>query len=67
MKKDIHPELFTITARCACGQAYPTRSTESDVRVVLCSACHPFFTGSQKHVDTAGRIEKYNKKYGKKA
>lgn len=67
MKKGIHPELFPIEARCACGQTYSTRSTESDIRVVLCSKCHPFFSGSQKHVDTAGRIEKFQKKFGKKA
>jgi len=67
MKKDIHPELHTINARCACGHAFKTRSTNPDVHVTLCSKCHPFYTGDQKFVDTAGRIEKFKKKYGKKS
>jgi large subunit ribosomal protein L31 len=67
MKKEIHPNLFDITAQCACGAQYKTRSTRKDVRVTLCSACHPFFTGAQKFVDTAGRIEKFQKKYNKGA
>ena len=67
MKNSIHPELFEITARCACGNAFETRSTSSELRVTNCSQCHPFFTGSQKFVDTAGRIEKFQKKFGKKA
>jgi large subunit ribosomal protein L31 len=67
MKNSVHPELFEITARCACGNAFETRSTSNELRVTNCSQCHPFFTGSQKFVDTAGRIEKFEKKYGKKA
>ncbi len=67
MKKNLHPELFEITARCACGNAFETRSTAKEVHVTLCGKCHPFYTGAQKYVDTAGRIEKFKKKYGKKA
>lgn len=67
MKKEIHPNQFDVTAQCACGAQYKTRSTRKDVRVLLCSACHPFFTGAQKFVDTAGRIEKFQKKYNKGA
>jgi len=67
MKKDIHPELHPVTIRCACGNAIQTRSTVEDIHVTLCSKCHPFYTGAQKFVDTAGRIEKFQKKFGKKA
>ena len=66
MKKDIHPELNEITARCACGNAFETRSTVKEIKVTLCGACHPFYTGAQRFVDTAGRIEKFQKKYAKK-
>lgn len=66
MKKDIHPTLHSISARCACGNSFETRSTAKDLHVTICGACHPFYTGDQKFVDTAGRIEKFNKKYGKK-
>ena len=66
MKKDIHPELHEITAMCACGNAIKTRSATSDIKVTICSNCHPFFTGDQKFVDTAGRIDKFKKKFGKK-
>lgn len=65
MKKDFHPELRDITASCACGNNIKTRSTTSEIRVTLCSACHPFYTGAQRFVDTAGRIEKFEKKYKK--
>lgn len=64
MKKDIHPTQNTITAACACGNSFATRSTEKQLKVTMCSACHPFYTGEQKFVDTAGRIEKFNKKFG---
>lgn len=67
MKKDIHPELHAINARCACGGLFRTSSTSSDIHVTLCSQCHPFYTGAQKFVDTAGRIEKFQKKFSKKA
>lgn len=65
MKKEIHPTLYTIDAHCACGNEFVTRSTKKEVRVTLCSQCHPFYTGAQKFVDTAGRIEKFEKKYKK--
>ena len=65
MKKDIHPESFQVDIHCACGATVKTTSTKKDHRVTLCSQCHPFFTGAQKYVDTAGRIEKFNKKFKK--
>lgn len=64
MKKDLHPELFDITVHCTCGNEFKTRSTANEIRVTLCSGCHPFFTGQQKFVDTAGRIEKFTDRYG---
>lgn len=67
MKKNIHPETHAITARCACGHSLPITSTLSELNVTLCSACHPFYTGAQRFVDTAGRIEKFEKKYNKKS
>jgi large subunit ribosomal protein L31 len=68
MKKDIHPKYKEITVICSCGNTFKTRSTiATDVlNVDICSACHPFYTGKQKIVDTAGRVEKFQKKYGKK-
>lgn len=65
MKVDIHPELHTVMAHCACGNTFSTRSTLSDLRVTICSNCHPFYTGAQKYVDTAGRIEKFERKFKK--
>jgi large subunit ribosomal protein L31 len=65
MKKGIHPELHAVTAHCACGNEFETRSTASSIRVTLCSQCHPFYTGQEKFVDTAGRIEKFKNKYQK--
>jgi len=67
MKPSIHPKYQEITAICACGATFKTRSTTSakDLRVEICSSCHPFFTGRQRLVDTAGRIEKFHRKYGK--
>ena len=65
MKSDIHPEYSLGTVMCACGNTFQVRSTVGDMRVEICSACHPFFSGQQKLVDTAGRIEKFKKKYGK--
>ncbi|HEV2916282.1 MAG TPA: 50S ribosomal protein L31 [Candidatus Babeliales bacterium] len=67
MKKNLHPELHEVMAECACGFSFPTRSTSKSVRVTLCSRCHPFYTGAQKYVDTAGRIDKFKKKFGAKA
>lgn len=67
MKQGIHPEYNEITVTCACGEAFKTRSTKKgDLHVEICSACHPFFTGKQKLVDTAGRVDRFNKRYGKK-
>ncbi len=64
MKTGIHPKYDEVTVTCACGNTFTTRSTAGDLKVEICSACHPFFTGKQKLLDTAGRIEKFNKKYG---
>jgi large subunit ribosomal protein L31 len=63
MKKDIHPKYEPTTITCVCGNVIETRSTVKDIHVEICSACHPFFTGKQKLVDTAGRIERFRKKY----
>lgn len=65
MKKNIHPELFDVMVHCTCGNGFKTRSTKQDLKVTLCSECHPFYTGAQKFVDTAGRIEKFEKRYQK--
>ena len=65
MKADIHPAYFETKIRCACGNEVQTHSTMKDIHVDICSNCHPFYTGKQKLVDTAGRIEKFNRKYGK--
>jgi large subunit ribosomal protein L31 len=67
MKKNLHPELHEVVAHCACGARFKTRSTLSELKVTLCSQCHPYFTGAQKFVDTAGRIEKFQKRYEKGA
>jgi len=67
MKKDIHPEVKKITAQCTCGNEFTTRSTQKELRTTICSNCHPFFTGDQKFVDTAGRIEKFEKRFKKTA
>ena len=64
MKSGIHPKYDEVTVTCACGNSFKTRSTAGDLKVEICSSCHPFFTGKQKLLDTAGRIEKFNKKYG---
>jgi large subunit ribosomal protein L31 len=63
LKKGIHPEYKMCKAICACGNTFETRSTTGDIHVEICSNCHPFFTGKQKLIDTAGRVEKYMKKY----
>lgn len=63
MKKDIHPEYIECTVTCACGNTFKTKSNKSEIRVDICNACHPFFTGSEKIVDSAGRVEKFKKKY----
>ncbi len=64
MKSGIHPKYELTTITCACGNVIETRSTVKKIQVEICSACHPFFTGKQKLVDTAGRIERFNRKYG---
>lgn len=64
MKKGIHPDYVECTVVCACGNTFKTRSTKKEIRVEICSQCHPFFTGKQKFVDSAGRVEKFRKKYG---
>ncbi|MDD5005232.1 MAG: 50S ribosomal protein L31 [Candidatus Omnitrophica bacterium] len=66
MKDKIHPTYKESTIICACGEVIQTRSTKPNVRIDICSKCHPFFTGKQKLVDSAGRVEKFMKKYGKK-
>ena len=63
MKEKIHPKYEMTTISCACGNVIETRSTLKDIKVEICSSCHPFFTGKQKLVDTAGRIERFRKKY----
>ncbi len=65
MKKDIHPKYFDTTIKCACGNVLEVGSTKGDIRVEICSKCHPFFTGKQKLIDTEGRIERFHRKYEK--
>lgn len=65
MRTGIHPEYKVGTVTCACGNTFQVRTTVGDLRVEICSACHPFFTGKQKLVDSAGRVEKFNRKYGR--
>jgi len=66
MKKGIHPEYVEATVHCACGNTFTTRSTKKELRVEVCSRCHPFFTGEQRIVDTAGRVERFKRRYGVK-
>ncbi len=63
MKKDIHPDYKVTTASCACGSVLEVGSTKENIKVEICSKCHPFFTGKQKLVDTAGRVDRFRKKY----
>ncbi len=63
MKSEIHPKYIECTVTCGCGNSFKTRSTRARIAVEICSACHPFYTGQQKFVDTAGRIEKYMKRF----
>jgi large subunit ribosomal protein L31 len=65
MKTDIHPEYYTANVHCACGNAFTTRSTVANISTDICSNCHPFFTGKQKLIDTAGRVERFRQKYAK--
>ncbi len=64
MKSDIHPNYVETVIMCACGASYRTRSTHDNIKIGICAACHPFFTGEQKFVDTAGRIDKFKRRYG---
>ncbi|MBI4470874.1 MAG: 50S ribosomal protein L31 [Acidobacteria bacterium] len=64
MKEKIHPDYVEAVVSCACGETYTTRSTKKEIHLEICSACHPFFTGKQKFVDSAGRVERFNKRYG---
>jgi large subunit ribosomal protein L31 len=66
MKENMHPQLHDVSVHCACGNEFMTRSTKKELRVEVCSNCHPFFTGKQRLMDTEGRVEKFNRKYGKK-
>ena len=66
MKRDIHPKYETCTITCTCGATYHTRSTRSSLHVETCASCHPFFTGQERMLDTAGRVEKFRRKYAKK-
>jgi large subunit ribosomal protein L31 len=66
MKPKIHPQLHEVMVHCACGNEFLTRSTKKELRVEVCAACHPYFTGKQKMMDTAGRVEKFNRKWAKK-
>ena len=66
MKAGIHPKYQTATVRCACGHSFETTSTKPEIRVEICSNCHPFYTGKQKIVDTEGRVEKFLQRYGMK-
>jgi large subunit ribosomal protein L31 len=65
MKAGIHPEYVITNVRCSCGNTFTTRSTKGDMHVELCSACHPFYTGKQKLVDTGGRIDRFERRYGR--
>ena len=64
MKEGIHPKYDLVEARCACGNTFQTRSTKNELHLEICSACHPFFTGRQKLIDTEGRVERFSKKFG---
>jgi large subunit ribosomal protein L31 len=67
VKDGIHPKYEVVNVHCACGAEWKTRSTKGEIRVEICSNCHPYFTGTQKLVDSAGRIERYTKKFAKKS
>ena len=65
MREGIHPEYKKTTIRCACGETFEVGSTKENIQVEICSKCHPFYTGKQKLVDTGGRVDKFNKKFGR--
>ncbi|MCY2960233.1 MAG: 50S ribosomal protein L31 [Planctomycetota bacterium] len=67
MKSDIHPKYFDCQVTCGCGSTFKTRATIKEMRIEICSVCHPFYSGVQKFVDAAGRVDRFNKKYGKPA
>ena len=67
MKKDIHPKYEEATVHCSCGNTFTTRSTKPELRIELCSQCHPFYTGKQKLVDSGGRVERFKRRFDKKA
>ena len=67
MKEEIHPKYYDSKVRCACGNEFEIGSTQKEIKVEICSKCHPFFTGKQKLVDTAGRVEKFYRRYGETA
>ena len=64
MRESIHPKYYDVEARCACGNTFKTRSTKQELHLEICAACHPFFTGRQKLIDTEGRVERFTKKFG---
>ena len=66
VKVGIHPEYHTATVKCACGNTFQTRSTQAEIHTDICSQCHPFYTGKQKLIDTAGRVERFRQKYDRK-
>jgi large subunit ribosomal protein L31 len=66
MKTDIHPEYVVATVRCSCGNTFQTRSTKPELQVELCNECHPFYTGRQKLVDAGGRVERFERRYGRR-
>jgi large subunit ribosomal protein L31 len=65
VKEKIHPRYDNVQVSCSCGEQFTTRSTKKELRVEICSACHPFYTGKQKLVDTAGRVDRFNRKYNR--
>ncbi|MFY9114430.1 MAG: 50S ribosomal protein L31 [Dethiobacteria bacterium] len=64
MKEEIHPKYYRAKITCACGESFETGSTKENIKIDICSRCHPFFTGKQKFVDTGGRVERFKRKYG---
>ena len=66
MKTDIHPEYVVASVRCSCGNTFTTRSTKPEITLELCNECHPFFTGKQKLVDSGGRVERFQRRYGER-
>jgi large subunit ribosomal protein L31 len=65
VKKEIHPQLHLVTAVCGCGNTFQTHSTKKELRLEICAACHPYFTGKQKLIDSAGRVERFQRRYAK--